>query len=1011
MRNLRKLTAAVLAVALVLTSMTAVFAADAATVANADNAVTLKDLGLYSGQDANDPKVGLENALTTQDSLIFLAKLFGYFETASALTDDEVAEDLAKFDDAADISNYAKNVVAYSAANGILSGSPDGDKLFVGAKDTVTAARFATFMLKQMDYTVADYKESVAELAETKGSKVEATITGDLTRDDAVGMMYGVLTAEKASGNTVIVDIVGDNADLKAKAEKLGLIVAEVVTTDVAVESVKAINTKQLEVVFNQEMDKDSAESEGFYEVYNNGSSSKTALGDSSAALSDDGKTVTITLNNLITDKLTNSTEAKVIVKKDIKAKSGAKLAKDATIEKIEVEDGIIPTVSKVEATGERNIKVTFSEPVFDGKDDSIATSNFKVESGTYQYFVQSTDLDCNVINLTLGTKLIEGPIDVTVNSDGVEKDYAIVDYAGYKVFKGKTTFNYVKDTSVSVVTVKEAKPKSIKLAFSKPIKATNVDLYHSVKNAANYRATQSTGGKYVDELTFEYGEDSRVPAGTVKLYLVNSGDEDSYEMIDGYGIKVPDQTLTAEIVVDETAPVFSSGDFDTNKKIFLTFDEELESSEAIKEDHYKVKKVSDGDVIDIDHITYEENDKENTVTLYPLSDLDDNTEYIVTVEEAQDIAGNKTTKEYTYTFTTGDNTNPYVKDGTGKDSSNDTSCYAVNADGKIYIAFSEPMNESQMLDLNNYMVDIKDGEGFVELDSDNDKVTKISDRKVLIDLDAKIAEGVTPNVKVAPIMDLAGKRLNGSVDSKEVENIGGEEVKVSKAELIAKNKVKLTFNTQLSSYKNTDVLFVGAGLTESAIDTESVESMVVNDDGNSEVILILNENLQTDVTYSDDNLKNVAISAITKNKDTESESVSGTKLVANDPITIEDKTAPEIVKYDHDTDDDTDDVAKVVLDAGTDLYDSTNKVKEGTVGTISIYFSEAIKNSTLSTLSFTVKGYTVTDVKNNTPNIVVLTVKADADNTSKRTSVTQAFNISDDDGNVLASGSSWTVR
>ena len=77
MRRLKKLTVAVLTVALVLTSMTTVFAATPATIANADKAVTLKDLGLYSGQDANDPKVGLENALTTQDSLIFLQNYSG----------------------------------------------------------------------------------------------------------------------------------------------------------------------------------------------------------------------------------------------------------------------------------------------------------------------------------------------------------------------------------------------------------------------------------------------------------------------------------------------------------------------------------------------------------------------------------------------------------------------------------------------------------------------------------------------------------------------------------------------------------------------------------------------------------------------------------------------------------------------------------------------------------------------------------------------------------------------
>lgn len=224
MRNLRKITAAVLAATLVLTSVPTAFAANPATLANADKAVTLRDLGLYSGQDANDPRVGLDSALTTQDSLIFLAKLFGYYETASALSADNIAESLARFDDAASVSDYAKRVVAYSAANGILSGISNGDKLFVGAKDTVTAARFSTYMLRNMDYDVANFRQSVGMLAEIKGSKLDASISGDLTRDVAIGMIYATLTAEKADGKAVIANIVGDNADLRSKAEELGLI-------------------------------------------------------------------------------------------------------------------------------------------------------------------------------------------------------------------------------------------------------------------------------------------------------------------------------------------------------------------------------------------------------------------------------------------------------------------------------------------------------------------------------------------------------------------------------------------------------------------------------------------------------------------------------------------------------------------------------------------------------------------------------------------------------------------
>jgi hypothetical protein len=549
MKELRKLVTAVLTVALMITPMNVAFAVDSATQANADKAVTLKDLGLYQGQDANDPKVGLENALTTQDSLIFLSKLFGYNEAANSLTADDVAEALAKFDDAASISEYAKNVVAYSATRGILSGSTQNGKYFVGAKDTVSAARFATFMLKQMGYSVADYKVSVAKLAETKGSKVDATITGDLTIDDAVGVMYGALTAEKASGKTVIADIIGDNADLKAKAEKLGLLPVPVTTDEVAVESIKVLNCKQIEIVFNQEMDKNSAESEIFYEIYDKGSN-KVELGDSSASLGDDKKTVIITLNKNVDDKLTNSSKAKVTVKKNIKAARGVTLAEAISAE-VEVEDGIIPTVSSVKDIGERNIKITFSEPVYDevmaktSNPNSITLANFRVKSGTYEYFVKEATLDNNVINLEVGTKLIEGPITVTVNDAGLDKEYAIADYAGYKVFKGDFKFDYVKDTSVSVVTVKSAKANKVVLSFSKPVKGSNIRLYYGKNYDESKKAKEVTVTRYVDEITFTFN--TSLPSGPGLLYLVNSQDKNE-GIKDSYGIKVPDQPISCYI-------------------------------------------------------------------------------------------------------------------------------------------------------------------------------------------------------------------------------------------------------------------------------------------------------------------------------------------------------------------------------------------------------------------------------------------------------------------------------
>lgn len=601
MRNLRKLTATVLAVALVLTSMTTAFAADLAALAYADKAATLKDLGLYSGQDANDPKVGLENALTTQDSLIFLAKLFGYNEAANKLTADQVTEALAKFDDAASISDYAKNVVAYSAANSILSGSTQNDKFFVGAKDTVTAARFATFMLRQMGYTVPDYRTSVAQLAETKGSKVEATITGDLIRDTAVGMMYGALTAEKASGKTVIADIVGDKVDLKAKAEKLGLIEPE------------------------------------------------------------------------------------------------AKTGQDSG--------------SKSESSGSGSLDYTNPEVIYD--------------------------------------------------------------------------------------------PES------------------------------------------------------------------------------------------------------------------------------------------------------------------------------------------------------------------DERCFAISEKGKIFIVYSEAMNESQMLDKGNFQVSIDGGDTYKNLGGD-DTITKVNARKVQIyvkELEDKNDSTITPYVKISPIMDLAGNRLYGSVDSYIVERIEPENVIIEEAHLIAKNMIKLVFNKKMGSIDGNDIELTTYTdpTTSSSIKILSCEPATVNSDGKTEVVLILDKDLYSD--GKDEAGNEIFITTIDAPS---SESESGSKLRSQFCTILYDKTPPGIVKWDHDNDVSTDDIPKVVAGgdiANPQVYANDYTVQKDTTGIITIYFSEDIDETTLKKDTFRVDGFTIINITAPAETkTVILEVMANIDNTPVNTIVTQDSEIYDAADNAFVTDSTLAV-
>lgn len=254
MRNLRKLTAVVIAIALVLTSMATAFAADTttATVVNGDKAAVLKELKLYEGKDVKDPKVGLEDALKVQEALAWLATEFGYKAEADKMTDEDANKALAKFADAKDITEWAKKVVAYSAQEGIIAGTKANDgKLYVKPTASVTAARFATFMLQGMGYKLTgSFTEAVAQLKEVEGSKISGSETGDLLRDTAVGMMYGILTAKTASGKTVAENLLAADSSLQSVLSKNNLLP---VNGTLAVDSVVAVANNLVKVTLKED--------------------------------------------------------------------------------------------------------------------------------------------------------------------------------------------------------------------------------------------------------------------------------------------------------------------------------------------------------------------------------------------------------------------------------------------------------------------------------------------------------------------------------------------------------------------------------------------------------------------------------------------------------------------------------------------------------------------------------------------------------------------------------------
>jgi len=184
-------------------------------------AQVLNDLGLYNGVSSTtfDPDLG--TALNRETGVVMLLRIFGLEEQALAMTDADTI--LSKFTDAATISSWAKNQVAYAVKNGLVCGYPDGT---FGSKDALLGKAYCTLILRQLGFT-PDYHNAPAELADAGGlTAPEASLFSEkcLVKDDLVGISFGSLSAKDLSGGTVIAKLVEDGVVEEAAAVDSGLV-------------------------------------------------------------------------------------------------------------------------------------------------------------------------------------------------------------------------------------------------------------------------------------------------------------------------------------------------------------------------------------------------------------------------------------------------------------------------------------------------------------------------------------------------------------------------------------------------------------------------------------------------------------------------------------------------------------------------------------------------------------------------------------------------------------------
>lgn len=958
MRNLKKIVAVIMTVALLASMMVPALAA----VQNEDKAQALQAIGLFKG---NGSSFDLDLKLIREQGMAIVVRALGAEKDALALSEAEIEAQLAKVADADTIATWARPYAAYMVKNDLtkgIGGAPAG-QINYGAQLDLYADEFVILLLRAMGYPNVE-KNNVWDLAVeakllTAGQAVSLKFNGTIIRDDVVGVLYNaVKSGVCADGTSLIGKLIASGAVDQATAAAAGF--AEPPAPKALEAEVKLINLKQLQVVFNKQVDKDTAENVANYEVKDKG---ETKLNISSASISADLKTVTLTLGNDPDYYLTNNSTAKVTIKEGFKDADGNKLSDDKTYEVV-VGDTTFPTFDSVEAKGLKLIRLYFSEPL----KNTSNTSNYTVKSGSYTWSVVNAKQDVagHYVDLTLGTNLIEGPVSVKVSNN-------LKDYADLMVFEKTIDFTFEKITTAPTATITKANPDEVVVKFDRPVYG-NLSVWHGGKYDAYQSKVDLTESQAKDEVTFTFT--NKVPAGSITIIVGAQKDKDVKDL---YGNKYVEQTFTVTIVNDTTPPVVKETKVEKDKYFQITFDEPIDASHVDDLRNYSLKKVEDGSTV---YFSLSLSDSDKVLTVTPASEFADNTEYEFTIKKLADKKGNEIKSDLVLPFKTGDNKPPKIE----KDS------FVVEADGKIYIYFSEPMNHAEMAKKSNYMVATNSAADYRAL-GDKDTVSVLGDKLVLIDLNEPVAAGARVLVSVN-VTDLAGNKLTDRDLAKAFGPIGVEVFKMEKAEAIAKNKIKITFNREVGQFTSNNLTVEAIGATQIAI--SAVESL-----NGKEVVIALDTDLSTDAKLDNYGIRVMAAATTAGIK-----TVYGTQLLPTDSISVDDKIAPEVVKVD--------DKLQIfaILDPARATTDSRVTVSKGSILTISIEMSEKIEGDTLSNKTFTVDGYKVLGVDLSTDGKTIsITAEAKEDKTTYTPAVTLEFDFEDINENVFAAKQTWSTR
>ena len=334
-------------------------------------------------------------------------------------------------------------------------------------------------------------------------------------------------------------------------ADKLGVEMPEPEVLEVV--DVYADNLKEVVVEFNKPVDASTVTDKTVYV--------KNVKG--TATASEDGMSVVITVN----DKLTNQKSYTLVVE-GVKDADGVEIAK--TEKEFKAFDATLPEAVEIVVTGPRNFDIIFSEPI-----DEAGT--VKVTKGNTVLGNKVEDNDTRRVSVTVYRNLEDGAeYSVTVEE--------FKDFEGYKNVVNTLTFVYEKDENPPVATVAKAEQTYVVVDFDKPVSGLKKDYFYHTFSAwtaeeifedADMKNKVESSEK-VTRVYVQFYKDKdngrALPEGTVRFGILGS------KIVDNWGNALGNVEFTLNVSADSTPLEVVSLEVAAENQLLVEFNKAIAS-------------------------------------------------------------------------------------------------------------------------------------------------------------------------------------------------------------------------------------------------------------------------------------------------------------------------------------------------------------------------------------------------------------------------------------------------